>query len=169
LADCDRKRSEFLKKRAALSPEPIQSVTGAEAKRVWEMGRQNAREGGHFGFPPPKDATYILIAEGFQYNIRGDGTITRRKEGVPTPEEHESIVAEINKMRTQAVGIDAERAKRYSEIDAESKKFDAEIKKFDYEIKKIDAKMTSLKAELGITDDSWRDELVVRKGLSITV
>ncbi|EPY01856.1 hypothetical protein [Magnetospirillum fulvum] len=168
LADRDRKHYEFLKKRAALSPERIQSVTGAEAKRVWELARQNAREGGHFAFPPPKEATYILMAEGFQYNIGGDGTITRRKEGVPTPEEHESIVAEINKIRTQGVGIDAERAKRYSEIDAEIKQFDNEIKQFDAESKKIDAEMKSLKAELGVTDDSWRNELKTRMGLSVT-
>lgn len=153
-SDQDRKHYEFIKKRAALSPEPVQSVTGAEAKRVWELARQNAREGGHFAFPPPKEANYILMAEGFQYNIRGDGTITRRKEGVPTPEEHESIVAEINKTRSQGVVIDAERAKRYSEIDAESKKIDTEMK--------------SLKAELGITDDSWRNELVARRVFSFT-
>lgn len=145
----DRQRYvELLEKSVAVSPEPAQSVTGDEAKRVWEMGRQNARQGGHFGFPPPKDSTYILIAEGFQYNIRGDGTITRQKEGVSTPEQYASSVATLNVARAQNVILDAERAKQYSEIDAQ---------------------MTSLKAELGITDESWRDELETRKIFSTAV
>ncbi|WP_039852090.1 hypothetical protein [Magnetospirillum fulvum] len=147
-ADGRRRYVEFFEKFIAVSPEPAQSVTGDEAKRVWEMGRQNAREGGHFGFPPPKDSTYILIAEGFQYNIRGDGTITRQKEGVSTPEQYASTMATLKTARAQNVILDAERAKQYSEIDAQ---------------------MTSLKAELGITDDSWRDELEARKSFSIAV
>lgn len=132
----------------AVPPEPAQSVTGDEAKRVWEMGRQNAREGGHFGFPPPEDATYILIAEGFQYNIRGDGKITRQKEGVSTPEQDAAIRAEMNASRAMRDIYAPARAAQYNEIES---------------------RMTSLKAELGITDDSWRNELETRNIFSTAV
>jgi hypothetical protein len=64
-----------------ISPEVTLNAT--DAAKALKMLKDAGRT-----LPPlGPDMTYGFVKDGIQYNFRGDGTVTTRKEGIPTSEE----------------------------------------------------------------------------------
>lgn len=132
-------------KMALTPPEPAQTLEGDEAKRMLRMAEEQAKKHGS-PVPPQKGSRFGFFEGDFLYRVYSDGSITRQKKDVPTPEEQVEYrqVWEEQKVKQESFVVEnaAETA--------------------DYH-----RQQTELLSQLGLTEDEWRRQRATSNNVSI--